>query len=62
MDEDKIVEILQNEMACVIRAETGRCIRDCASCDLVRPSEEIIQAYADAINAVYAVKEIKKIL
>lgn len=62
MNEDKIVEILQNEMACVIRAETGRCTRDCASCDLVRPSEEIIQAYADAINAVYAIKEIKKML
>ena len=62
MNEDKVVEILQNEMACVIRAETGRCNMDCARCDLVKPAEEIIEAYSQAINTVYAMKEIRKLV
>lgn len=60
MSDDKVVKTLQNEMACVIRADQKRCDRDCAKCDLVMPVEQIVEAYATAINAVEVIKEIKK--
>lgn len=59
MESEKIIEILKNEMACVIRADQNRCDRDCSKCDLLRDSAEIIQAYVDAIHCVEAVKDIK---
>ena len=62
MNEDEIVAVLQNEMACVIRADQKRCNRDCAECDLVMPTEQIVEAYAKAINAVYTLKAIREIV
>lgn len=61
MENEKIIEILENEMACVTRAETNKCDRNCGKCDLVRPANEILQAMGYAINAVIAMDEISKI-
>lgn len=51
MGTEKIVEILTNELACVIRADKG-CDRKCQDCDLVRPTAEIVEAYCEAIKIV----------
>ena len=48
MTNERAVEILENEAACVRRAET--CDRDCGKCDLVMPTEDILEAYDMAIN------------
>ena len=50
MDKNKVIEILENEIACVKRADT--CDRDCGKCPLVREDTEIISALRYAISAV----------
>lgn len=42
----RIDEILATESACVARAATGKCNRDCKNCDLVLPTREILLAYS----------------
>lgn len=44
----RAIEILQNEKACVQKANI--CGRNCAECDLVLPDTEIIEAYNMAIE------------
>ena len=44
----RAVEILENEKACVSKANT--CGRNSAECDLVLPDAEILEAYNMAIN------------
>ena len=44
----RAVEILENEKACVLKANT--CCRNCAECDLVLPDTEILEAYNMAIE------------
>jgi len=51
---DEIIEILENEKECVIRAR--ECDRDCAKCDLVRPEEDILEAYECAILSIQLAK------
>ena len=46
----RAIEVLRNETECVIRAEY--CNRDCGSCPLVLPDEEILAAYALAVVAL----------
>lgn len=40
---DTVIEVVENEKECIMRADS--CGRDCARCDLVRPTEEILEAY-----------------
>jgi hypothetical protein len=47
---ERVIEIMQNEQKCVEIASNGACDRDCALCDLVLPSEEILEAYSYVIN------------
>ncbi len=48
MTAERAVEILENEKACVLKANT--CGRDCGKCDLVLPDTEILEAYNMAIE------------
>lgn len=48
----EIIDILLNEMECVQRASDGECDRDCAQCDLLRNTDQILQAYRIAIKAL----------
>ena len=50
MTEARAVEILENEKACVLKANT--CGRNCAECDLVLPDTEILEAYNMAIEVL----------
>lgn len=41
---EKAIEILKNEVACVVRASDGLCDRDCGKCDLVRDTMDIVKS------------------
>lgn len=47
-----VIAILENEAECVRRADKGLCDRDCERCELVRPTDEILDSYQIAIEAV----------
>ena len=49
----RAIEIIENEIACVRRASNG-CDRKCESCDLLMDTDEILLAYAEAINSIEA--------
>lgn len=52
---DEVINVLQNERACVIRASMPfGCERDCENCDLLMDSERIIEAYDKAIEVCRA--------
>ena len=55
-DIDKIIAIIQNEMDCVIMAET--CDRDCANCELVKAPDVIISNYDKAISCLKVLNEL----
>lgn len=46
------VGVLKFEKACVLRQDTPRCDRDCGKCDLLLPTEDVLQAYDMAIAAL----------
>lgn len=50
IDKLRLVRVLWNERACVMRNERHGCNRMCSDCDLVMPSTDIIEAYDDAIK------------
>ena len=52
MDPFRVVNILENEKACVLRADHDNCNRDCAKCDLLMDTQEILEAYRIAIACV----------
>lgn len=43
-----MINILRNEQTCVKAADA--CDRDCGSCPLVKPTEDILEAYETAIR------------
>ena len=50
MNKEMIIEILENEINCVIAAEY--CTRECNKCSLVKKSEDIVYALTVAINTL----------
>ena len=54
MTKERVIEVLETERACVQR-QSGPgivCDRNCASCDLLLPEEDVLAAYDAAISAV----------
>ena len=51
--------IMQNELDCVLRNEAGKCNRDCANCDLVLPTKDVILAYEMVIKNLEAWGKVK---
>ena len=47
---DEAIELLKNEKACILKADT--CDRDCAKCELVRKTEDLLSAYDMTIRAL----------
>ncbi len=45
----EVVRILETEKQCV---ERQTCDRDCANCDLVLPTEDVLMAYSMAIGCI----------
>ena len=54
MTNKRAIEIIENEKQCVIR-QSGPgivCDRNCASCELVLPDQDVLDAYDKAIAAL----------
>lgn len=47
---DEAIELMKNEKACILKADT--CDRDCAKCELLRKTEDLLSAYDMAIKAL----------
>ncbi len=45
MDIKRSIELLQYEVECITRQDTEKCNRDCANCDLVQDTDELLHAY-----------------
>lgn len=61
MKDEKILELLKIERECVKRNMDGRCDRECARCDIVQSSKELIKMYDAVIkNYQHSIKESEK--
>jgi hypothetical protein len=47
---EEVISILENEKKCVEIAESGKCDRNCAKCEIVMDSKQILNAYEIAIK------------
>lgn len=45
MKRDRIIELLECERQCILRNSDNSCNRDCANCDLVQDSKELLGMY-----------------
>lgn len=50
MSKQEAINIIKNEMECVRRGNS--CDRNCGNCDLVKPEEDILDAYETAIRSM----------
>ena len=59
MDMQRVVDILKNEKECVKRQSRmpfgQSCNRECGNCDLVLPTDDVLQAYTLAIGCIEGV-------
>ena len=51
---DKAIELMENEKTCIIKADT--CDRNCAKCELLRDTKDLLSAYDLAIRALERTK------
>jgi len=56
MDCNRTIELLEIEKKCILRNENEECNRDCANCDIVQRTEDLLEAYEMAIACVTLVK------
>lgn len=56
MTKDRALELLKIEHECVLRNENG-CDRDCANCDLVQETDELLEMYKFVIEFLNHAKE-----
>ena len=54
MTKEEACAIIETEATCVKRAEADACNRDCAKCDLVLSSHDILTAYKMVIDMLKA--------
>lgn len=52
MTENEAVKLMLNEIVCINTADHNECNRDCASCSLVKETDELLEAYNMAIKAL----------
>ena len=50
------IELMKNEKACILKADT--CDRDCAECELVKKTEDLLSAYDMAIKSLEMQREL----
>ena len=53
---DKAIELMENEKTCIIKA--GTCDRNCAKCELVKKTEDLLSAYDMAIKSLEMQKKL----
>ena len=54
MTREEAIALMENEKTCVLKADI--CDRDCAKCELVRKTEDLLSAYDLAIQALERTK------
>ena len=60
MDMKEALDIMRTEKKCVLRQGTRGCNKKCETCDLVRPTEDVLFAYTLIISCVEElIKELK---
>lgn len=57
MNADRAIEVIKTERLCVLKNENKSCDRNCAKCELVMETEEIIEAYNMAVLALKGEQE-----
>ena len=54
METDRMIKVLETERECVLRQDTPKCHRyeheGCLRCDLCTDTEDVIEAYDNAIS------------
>lgn len=56
MTKDRALELLKIERECVLRNENG-CDRNCANCDLVQDTDELLEMYEFVLKILNDDKE-----
>ena len=56
---NEAISLMENERTCIVKADT--CDRDCAKCELLRKTEDLLSAYDMVIRALKNAKEISRI-
>jgi len=51
---NEAISLMENERACIVKADT--CDRDCAKCELVKKTEDLLSAYDMVIKALERTK------
>ena len=51
---DEAIELMKNEKACIMKADT--CDRNCTKCELLRKTKDLLSAYDMAIQALKQTK------
>lgn len=58
---DKAIELMKVERECVVRNDRGvNCDRDCANCDLLQKTSDIIEAYDTVIDTLEVAESFNK--
>ena len=55
---EEVIKIMKNEKAYILKADT--CDRDCAKCELVRKTENLLSAYDMAIKSLEMQKKLSE--
>ena len=53
---EEAIKLMKNEKACILKADT--CDRDCAKCELIRKTEDLLSAYDMVIRALEMQKKL----
>lgn len=53
----RVKELMETERKCIHKNEAGICDRDCAACELVQDSEELLKAYDFVIKMLQMLEE-----
>lgn len=48
----RMIKLLQIEKECITRNDGVNCDRNCAKCDLVQDSQELLEMYEEVINFI----------
>lgn len=59
---EKIIEILETEKECIKRNDNGGCDRNCAECDLLLDSKDILTAYTLTISILKTIHGDRKVM
>lgn len=52
MNTQEAIKLMLNEIVCINTADHNECERDCANCDLVKDTDELLEAYSMAIKSL----------